>query len=51
MRDKIKKIVKKVQKKKFGFAARKGEADRHIPATRSKHLLAGKRGMGTSRSR
>ncbi len=31
---------------KRGKMARKGEADRHIPTLRPKHLLSGKRGNG-----
>lgn len=51
MRTKVRKLSKKTQNKSFNINARKGEADRHIPTTRSKHLLAGKRGMGKTRSR
>ena len=44
-------MEKKTQTKKFNINARKGEADRHIPTMKSKHLLAGKRGNGKTRSR
>ncbi|KAK5637812.1 hypothetical protein RI129_000003 [Pyrocoelia pectoralis] len=50
MRTKARKLVKKGQKK-FNQDCRKGEADRHIPTTRSKHLLAGKRGGGKTQRR
>ena len=32
--------------KRMGKAARKGEADRHIPDLKPKHLFSGKRGIG-----
>jgi nucleolar GTP-binding protein len=32
--------------RRMGKAARKGEADRHIPNLRPKHLFSGKRGNG-----
>lgn len=31
--------------------ARKGEADRHVPTLRPKHLLSGKRGKGKTERR
>lgn len=34
--------------RKNNLQARAGEADRHIPDSRPKHLLSGKRGMGTN---
>lgn len=50
MRKKARKLLK-ISQRKLAVNARKGEADRMIPATRQKHLLAGKRGLGSSRSR
>ncbi|PSK54110.1 hypothetical protein B9Z65_7916 [Elsinoe australis] len=41
----------KLGQKKMNRMARQGEADRHTTAARSKWLLAGKRGMGSTRSR
>lgn len=41
----------KLGQKKMNRMARQGEADRHTPASLNKHLLAGKRGMGSTRSR
>jgi nucleolar GTP-binding protein len=41
----------KVSQRKMNRMARQGEADRHETAALPKWLLAGKRGMGTSRSR
>ena len=32
--------------RRMGKAARKGEADRHIPDLKPKHLFSGKRGKG-----
>ncbi|OTF84092.1 nucleolar GTP-binding protein 1-like protein [Euroglyphus maynei] len=50
MRKKARKLLK-ISQRKLAVNARKGEADRMIPATRQKHLLAGKRGRGSTRSR
>jgi nucleolar GTP-binding protein len=41
----------KLSQKKMNRMARQGEADRHQTASKPKHLLAGKRGIGSSRSR
>jgi nucleolar GTP-binding protein len=41
----------KLSQKKMNRMARQGEADRHSTASLQKHLLAGKRGMGSTRSR
>lgn len=41
----------KLGQKKMNRMARQGEADRHQTAALQKHLLAGKRGMGSTRSR
>jgi len=41
----------KLGQRKMNRMARQGEADRHETAALQKHLLAGKRGMGTARSR
>ena len=41
----------KVAQRKMNRMARQGEADRHQTAALPKHLLAGKRGIGKSRSR
>lgn len=41
----------KLSQKKMNRMARQGEADRHQTAALPKHLLAGKRGMGKTRSR
>ncbi|KAI9692937.1 MAG: Nucleolar GTP-binding protein 1 [Bathelium mastoideum] len=41
----------KLGQKKMNRMARQGEADRHQTAALQKHLLAGKRGMGKTRSR
>jgi len=41
----------KLSQRKMNRMARQGEADRHETAALPKHLLAGKRGMGSSRSR
>lgn len=43
--------MSKLSQRKMNRMARQGEADRHETASLPKHLLAGKRGMGTSRSR
>lgn len=51
MRVKVVKLGKKTQENKFNKNAKKGESDRHIPTSKPKHLLAGKRGMGKTRSR
>ncbi|KAL9077084.1 MAG: hypothetical protein Q9157_003480 [Trypethelium eluteriae] len=49
-RSKAERLVKLGQKK-MNRMARQGEADRHQTAALPKHLLAGKRGMGKTRSR
>ena len=41
----------KLSQRKMNRMARQGEADRHGTASLAAHLLKGKRGMGTSRSR
>lgn len=41
----------KLSQRKMNRAARQGEADRHSTASLSKWLVAGKRGMGSTRSR
>ncbi|KAK5074973.1 Nucleolar GTP-binding protein 1 [Lithohypha guttulata] len=41
----------KLSQRKMNRMARQGEADRHETASLPKHLLAGKRGMGKTRSR
>ena len=41
----------KLNQKKMNRMARQGEADRHQTASKAKWLLAGKRGMGSTRSR
>ncbi|KAJ9654892.1 Nucleolar GTP-binding protein 1 [Neophaeococcomyces mojaviensis] len=41
----------KLSQRKMNRMARQGEADRHETASLPKHLLAGKRGMGSARSR
>ncbi|KAF3343259.1 hypothetical protein VD0002_g9225 [Verticillium dahliae] len=41
----------KLGQKKMNRMARQGEADRHTTASLQRHLLAGKRGMGSTRSR
>ena len=41
----------KLGQKRMNRMARQGEADRHTTASKSKWLLAGKRGMGSTRSR
>ncbi|EOD51613.1 Nucleolar GTP-binding protein [Neofusicoccum parvum] len=41
----------KLGQKKMNRMARQGEADRHTTASLNKHLLAGKRGIGSTRSR
>ena len=46
-----KKALKKAQKKIFGKTKRRGEADRKTGPALLKHLIAGKSGLGTSRSR
>ncbi|EME43870.1 hypothetical protein DOTSEDRAFT_71621 [Dothistroma septosporum NZE10] len=43
--------MQKLGQKKMNRMARQGEADRHTTAAKSKWLLAGKRGMGSTRSR
>lgn len=50
MRKKARLLSKKSQKK-LNVNARKGEADRAIPSSKPKHLFAGKRGLGKTRSR
>ena len=32
--------------RRMGKAARRGEADRHIPDPKPKHMFSGKRGIG-----
>jgi len=49
-KDKAERLAKLGQKK-MNRMARQGEADRHTTAAKSKWLLAGKRGMGSTRSR
>lgn len=51
MLQKVKTMAKKTQVRTFGRAAKKGEADRHIYDLKPKHLLAGKRKLGKTRSR
>ncbi|KAK8188411.1 P-loop containing nucleoside triphosphate hydrolase protein [Phyllosticta capitalensis] len=41
----------KLGQKKMNRMARQGEADRHQTAALTKHLMSGKRGMGSTRSR
>ena len=41
----------KLSQRKMNRMARQGEADRHETASLPKHLIAGKRGVGTARSR
>lgn len=41
----------KLGQKKMNRMARQGEADRHQTASKPKHLLVGKRGLGSARSR
>lgn len=41
----------KLSQRKMNRMARQGEADRHETASLPKHLMAGKRGMGSTRSR
>jgi len=43
--------VTKLHQKKMNRMARQGEGDRHTTASIPKHLFAGKRGMGSTRSR
>lgn len=43
--------LQKLGQKKMNRMARQGEADRHTTVALSKHLLAGKRGNGSARSR
>ena len=50
MRTKAERMAK-LSQKKMNRMARQGEADRHQSASLPKHLLAGKRKMGTTRSR
>lgn len=45
------KALKKAQKKGFGKDKRRGEADRKTGPKLLKHMIAGKMGLGTSRSR
>jgi len=47
---KVEKLAKKVQKPR-NKQARKGEADRHIPDLKPKHLFSGKRGAGKTERR
>lgn len=41
----------KISQRKMNRMARQGEADRHVPAARPKHLFSGKRGIGKTNSR
>lgn len=43
--------IAKLNQRKMNRMARQGEADRHATASLQKHLFAGKRGNGTTRSR
>lgn len=45
-RQKLKKLEKKMQNKKFGNQGKMGESDRHIAVKKPKHLFTGKRGIG-----
>lgn len=49
-KEKAEKILK-LKQRKMNRMARQGEADRHTTVSKEKHLLAGKRGMGKTRSR
>jgi len=49
-REKAERIAK-ISQRKMNRMARQGEADRHETASLPKHLIAGKRGMGSARSR
>ena len=49
-REKLRKMQKKLENKKFGNQGKMGESDRHINVKKPKHLFSGKRGIGkTSR--
>ncbi|KAF7559662.1 hypothetical protein G7046_g4494 [Stylonectria norvegica] len=43
--------IAKLHQRKMNRMARQGEGDRHTPASKIKHLLAGKRGIGKTNSR
>ena len=43
--------MQKLGQRKMNRMARQGEADRHVPAARPKHLFSGKRGIGSTNSR
>ena len=45
-RQKLDKMKKKIQAKKFGKWGKAGESDRHIATKMPKHLFSGKRGAG-----
>lgn len=46
--ERVRKIAKKHQFKKFGLYARRGESDRHVPTLKPKHLFSGKSTIGTN---
>ncbi|XP_054707253.1 GTP-binding protein 4-like [Uloborus diversus] len=50
MRKKVRKLAK-ISQRSSNQMAKKGEADRKIPNLRPKHLLSGKRGLGTHNRR
>ena len=45
-RQKLEKMKKKMQAKKFGNQGKMGESDRHIAVKKPRHLFVGKRGIG-----
>ena len=45
-RQKLDKMKKKMQAKKFGNLGKSGESDRHIAVKKPRHLYQGKRGIG-----
>merc|ERR1719447_2083615 len=45
-RQKLDKMKKKMEAKKFGNQGKMGESDRHIAVKKPKHLFCGKRGIG-----
>ena len=45
-RQKLEKMKKKMEAKKFGNQGKMGESDRHIAVKKPKHLFCGKRGIG-----
>lgn len=49
-KEKVERMAK-LSQRKMNRMARQGEADRHTTASREAHLLKGKRGMGSARSR